>query len=114
MIKKISFFILLYTLLGFALSYWFLNSAFALSFMVGGLAMLANVVGLSLIWRLIFYKKSIALAVFIIIFKYLILGMILWSFASVKWLSPVGFVCGLAALLFAVLLAALLKSVSEH
>lgn len=114
MIKKISLYLLLYTLIGFTLSYWLLNSSFALSFMVGGLAMLANVVGLSFIWRLIFYKKSIALAVFIIIFKYLILGMILWSFASVKWLSPIGFVCGLSALLFSVLLAALLKSTSKN
>ena len=114
MIKKISLFILFYTLIGFALANWFLNSSFALSFLVGGLAMLANVVGLSFIWRLIFYKKSIALAIFIIIFKYLILGMILWSFASVKWLSPIGFVCGLSALLVSVLWAALLKSISKN
>lgn len=71
--------------------------------------MWANVLGLAWFWRLIFQKKSIALAVFAIIFKYLILALILWSLSSSQWLSPAAFCVGLTALLFGVLVV-LLKS----
>lgn len=64
--------------------------------------MLINLAGLAFVWSLIFAKKSIALAVFIIIFKYVILGMILWGLSSAQWLKPAGFLVGITSLVVAV------------
>ena len=76
--------------------------------------MLLNLAGLSFFWQLIFLKKSIALAVFVIIFKYVILGTILWNLTSAHWLKPVGFLLGLASLVFAIIVATLMKSFSSN
>lgn len=114
MIKNIAFLISLYTLAGLCGGYFYLSGAWALSFALGGLLMLVNLLGLAFVWRLIFAKKSIALAVLVIIFKYLIFGMILWSFASVKSLQPGAFVLGLAALLFAIAAATLHRAFKKN
>lgn len=113
MIKNITILLALYTFTGATLGYFLVNTDFAASFMVGGLIMLLNLAGLAFLWRLIFSKKSIALAAFVIIFKYVILGMILWGLLSVNWLKPVGFIAGLASLVFAIVTATILKSISE-
>lgn len=102
MIKKTAGLIAAYTLFGLAMGYYYYGQAWALSFFLGGLLMLLNLLGLAYFWNLIFTKKSIALAAFVIIFKYLILGMILWSLASAKSLQPMPFVLGLAGLLFGI------------
>jgi hypothetical protein len=109
MIKNITIFMAVYAFLGALLSYFFINTDFAASLMVGALVMLANLAGLAFLWRLIFSKKSIALAAFVIIFKYVILGLILWSLASVGWLKPIGFITGLASLVFGVVAATVIK-----
>jgi hypothetical protein len=113
MIKIIAFLILIYTGLGFILAEIYLDSGFSISLLIGGLLMLVNLLGLAFIWRLIFSKKSIALAVVVIIFKYVILGTVLWSFASHKWLKPLGLVVGLGSLIFAILLATIIKSFTK-
>jgi hypothetical protein len=113
MVKNISFLIAIYAFLGALLGYLFVSTDFAASLMVGALIMLANLAGLAFSWNLIFSKKSIALAAFVIIFKYVILGMILWFLASVNWLKPIGFITGLASLVFAVVAATVIKSISK-
>ena len=112
MIKNIFFLITAYTLVGGIIFLYKFSAEMAISFVIGGLTMLINMAGLVWFWRLVIYKKSIALVVIIIIFKYLILGIILWSLASIKWLSPVAFVSGLAALLFAIIFALIIKNIS--
>lgn len=113
MIKIIAINIVLYSIIISILSYFYFTTPFALGVLIGGLFMLANLAGLSFVWRLIFSKKSIALAIMVIIFKYVVLGMILWSFATFKWLNTLGFVVGLASLLFAILIATIIKSFSK-
>lgn len=113
MIKLLAISIFLYTALATAVALSFQTTGFAVSVALGGGTMGVNVLALSLMWRLIFSKKSIALAVLVIIFKYLILALILWSLASIKWLSPIGFSIGLAALLFGVLVVLLKNSLSQ-
>ena len=113
MIKLLATSIFLYTL-ALALGAQFLyNSDISISVLLGGLTMWANVLGLAFFWRLIFLKKSIALAVLTIIFKYLILALILWSLASAKWLNPAAFCVGLTALLFGVLVVLLKNSLTQ-
>jgi hypothetical protein len=113
MIKNITLVMAVYSLLGSCLGYLLVNSHFAVSLMLGAAIMLVNLAGLAFLWRLIFSKKSIALAALVIIFKYLILGMILWSLASANWLNPIGFLAGLASLVFAVVGATAIKSFSK-
>lgn len=71
--------------------------------------MLFNLLGLWILWKLIFSKKSIALAVLVIIFKYLILGLILWNLNQIQWIRPLGFVLGLGSLLVGVTFSAIFR-----
>lgn len=81
----------------------------ALSCLFGGTVIVLNLGGLWLLWKLIFSKKSIALAVLVIIFKYVILGLILWNLNQIQWVRPIGFVLGLGSLMIGVVGVALLK-----
>lgn len=79
-----------------------MGKEFATSLLIGCFLMILNLLGLAFLWKLIFSKKSIALAVLVIIFKYLILGLILWNLSESAWLNPVGFVAGLGCLLIGI------------
>ena len=83
--------------------YFTLGPDQALSCVIGSLMMLANLLSFYFSWRLVFLKKSVALTVLIIVFKYLILGLVLMSLTKITWLQPQGFVAGLATLVFAIL-----------
>ena len=100
----------IYSLFGAVLAGFYAGPPAGFSFLAGGLFILASFGGLVLVWSLIFGKKSIALAVLVIIFKYVILGLILWSLTLQRGFSLLGFVLGLGALIFAILGAALIKS----
>ena len=113
MIKMIAAAIAIYTVVAtFAASYY-VDRAFALSVLLGGVTILVNIAGLAFSWRLIFMKKSIALAVLVIIFKYLLLGMALWGLIELKWLSSTGFCIGFGSLVFGILTAAIFKSLTR-
>lgn len=109
MIKLLAASIFIYTMVLAAGAQYMYGFAVSLSVLLGGLMMWVNVLGLAWFWSLIFQKKSIALAAFAIIFKYLILALIFWSLSSSHQLSPAAFCVGLTALLFGVLVV-LLKS----
>jgi hypothetical protein len=113
MIKYIATSIFLYTLVATGAGFIWANQSFALSVLIGGITMLINIFGLAYFWSLVFSKKSIALAVLIIIFKYVILAAVLWSFTSMRWLSPIGFCVGLASLIFALIVSLVLKKSSK-
>lgn len=113
MIKYIAISIFIYTILATAVGFLWMDQSFALSVLIGGVTMLINIFGLAFFWRLVFSKKSIALAVLIIIFKYLILAAVLWSFTSMRWLSPIGFCVGLASLIFALIVSMILKNTAK-
>lgn len=81
----------------------------AFSCLFGGVIILLNLLGLWIVWKFIFSKKSIALAVLVIIFKYVILGLILWNLNQIQWMRPLGFILGLSSLMFGVVCAALFK-----
>lgn len=110
MIKIVAFSAAMYTLVASLASVYYFGHYSAISVLLGGLAVMFNIAGISYTWRLIFMKKSIALAVLVIIFKYLLLGMILLGLMKFKWLSPAGFCVGLGSLIFGVLFAAMFNS----
>ncbi len=103
MIKIALYIYLSLTLIGSVALYVAFNYQMALSYVASCLIMQLNIVALAWIWRIIFQKKSIALAVGLIIFKYSILAAILWKLSSVKWLEPVGFVLGLLIFMVALI-----------
>lgn len=110
MIKNIALILSIYTVAAVAIIYKFWGLEQAIGTFVGGLLMFVNVLSLSYLWKLIISKKSIALAIVVIIFKYLILGMILWGLASSVLLKVEGFLIGIVSLVFAILIANLQKS----
>ncbi len=85
------------------------NLEYAQSCLLGGAFMLFNLLGLYALWKIIFSKKSIALAVLVIILKYSILGYLLWLLPKIHWLVPTGFVIGISTLVLGILTTVLLK-----
>lgn len=110
MIKFTAQWLFIFTLIIASVLYFTLGNEVAYSCLFGGGIMLANLFGIYLLWFLVFSKKSIALAVFVIIFKYLILGAVLWNLTSIPWMRPIGLLLGFSTLLIAILSATLMKS----
>ncbi len=96
------------------LCYFKFGAEFALSTLLGGLIILLNLLGIWISWKFIFSKKSIALVLAVIIFKYLILGLILWNLNEIQWMRPVGFILGLSSLVFGILSSLILKKYVLH
>lgn len=109
MIKLLATSMFAYTITATLISYFLISNEYAIGVFVGGITMLVNLGGLAAFWKLIFSKKLIALAMLIIIFKYLILAVVLWALYTYKWLNPVGFFIGLASLLFGVFMLLIVK-----
>ncbi len=110
MIKLAAGLLLLYVLVISVLLNFMIGTEAAFSCIAGGLIMLVNLLGLYYVWSRIFAKKSIGLAIFIIVLKYLGLGYIFWSLSSSNWLHPTGFVLGLATVFLAILSMTVVKS----
>ncbi len=113
MIKLVAVSTLASSLLLMFACYSFIGINSALSSATGSGVMLVNLFGIWLCWKLVFFKKSIALAVLVIIFKYLILGLILWNFTKYQWLQPVGFIIGISSLLLGMISAVFIKKINE-
>lgn len=109
MIKFTAIAVAIFTALFSIALYFYGGGEMAVSCLFGGTIMVVNLLGIYLLWHLVFAKKSIALAVFVIIFKYLILGAVLWNLASVAWIRPVGLVLGLSTLVLGILSTTLIK-----
>lgn len=111
MIKNIAISIIGYTTILALIALRYYEVGHSLSIIAGGTTMFLNILGLNFIWKQIFTKKSIALAIVAIIFKYLILGISLWSLSAIKWLNVSSFIIGMTALIFAILTEALKNSI---
>jgi hypothetical protein len=116
-IKNITIWMLVLTVLLVIYGQTFVLVGFNKGVLIGSAISIGNLLGLYFIWKLIFSKKNVALAALAIIFKYVVLGLILWKMASIQELNPIGLVLGLGILVVAVLLAtaqkALFKKHSE-
>lgn len=81
----------------------------ALSFVAGGLIVTGNFILLGTGWKLVFRKKLIALSVLIIVFKYAILGVIIYHFVRQTWMQPFWFAAGVASMMGASLIYVLIQ-----
>lgn len=86
----------------------------ATSFAVGSLIVTGNFILLGSGWKLVFRKKLIALSVLIIVFKYAILGVIIYHFVKQSWMQPFWFAAGVASMMGASLIYALTQSFFEE
>jgi hypothetical protein len=76
----------------------------ALSFIVGGFIVTGNFILLGTGWNMVFNKKLVALSVLIIVFKYAILGVIIYVVVKQIWLLPIWFAGGIASMMMASLM----------
>jgi hypothetical protein len=113
MIKNITIWMLLLALVMVVFGQNLQAVGFNKSVLIGTAVSIGNLLGLYFIWKLIFSKKNVALAALAIIFKYVVLGLVLWKMASIQELNPIGLVLGLGTLVVAVLLATAQKVLSE-
>jgi hypothetical protein len=70
----------------------------AISFIIGSITILISVFLMGIGFKFIFSKKLIALAIGIIVFKYAILGIIIYKLVNSQWLNPMWFILGVASL----------------
>lgn len=78
------------------------QSDFILSYLVGSLLMATNFLLLYWLWRILLFKKVIALALILIVFKYAILGFLIYKTLTSAWNNPLAFSLGLLTLVPAI------------
>lgn len=103
----------LITLLGCLLIGFFNAKHGAYSFLAGSGLVFLSVFLLGIGWGLIFQKKLIALAIGIIVFKYAILGVIIFTVVKLSWFMPLWFVMGVASFMFSAIYFAVTEALKE-
>lgn len=100
---------LLFTVIGGLLLMQFRDGGAAASFAVGSTLILLNVAILGFVWFYVIQKKLIALSLTIIVFKYAILGVIIYKLLSYEWLSESWLCVGLGSLVLTTLIFGILS-----
>lgn len=103
----------LITALGGLLLHVFCAPQQALSFAAGSLVILFSFFLLGIGFGLIFKKKLIALAIGIIVFKYAILGIIIFTLVKISWFNPLWFSLGVASFILSGIFYALKEALRE-
>jgi len=84
---------------------WFYGPHYAMgSFLSGVLVVAGNFILLATSWKLIFSKKLIAVSVLIIVFKYAILGIIVYRLVKASWMLPIWFSAGVTSMMISALI----------
>jgi hypothetical protein len=101
---------MLITALGGLLCAHFIAPLQATSFVVGSLTILLSFFLFGWGFGMIFQKKLIALAVVVIVFKYAILGIIIFKLVKALWFSPLWFSIGIASFVLSALIYAIVEA----
>ena len=80
-----------------------------ISFAVMLVFLLLNLAALYFLWRIIFLKKSIALGLLIIIFKYPIIAYCLWKISKQPWLNVYGVLLAMCVFVLGIAIGAVLR-----
>lgn len=83
------------------------------AFAMGGTLVAVNFLFLGIVWGWIFNKKLIALAVSLIVFKYAILGLIIYQLIKVMLVDPFWLAMGIASFILSALVYALWTNFSR-
>lgn len=77
----------------------FIDTKSAASFAGGSGLILFNVASLAFVWFHMIQKKLVAVSLMIIVFKYAILGVIIYKLLSFEWIQKGWFCVGLGSLI---------------
>jgi len=105
--KRVLLFQILIVAIGSFLLWLFEHPQFVSSFAAGGALVTANFVLLGSTLNFIFKKKLIALMVLVIVFKYAILGIIIYLLVKQSWLIPLWFAAGVSSMMIGSLIYAI-------
>jgi hypothetical protein len=86
----------------------------ALSFLLGGLTIWYGFLSWAIGMGFIFQKKYIALAIGIIVFKYAILGVIIYWFVHQAWSQPLWYALGVASFIITALAYAVMEALKKE
>lgn len=103
----------LITVIGGILLGYFTAAPQAYSFVAGSGLIFLSFLLLGIGWGLIFHKKLIALAVGIIVFKYAILGIIIFTIVKLPWFTPLWFAMGIASFVISAINFAVIQTLKE-
>ncbi len=90
MIKQIAAINLALGAMGSIILFFIMNQNVAITCLATSILLVGNLMGLYFFWRIIFFKKSIALGLLIIIFKYPLIAFCLWQMSKQTWAQPLG------------------------
>ncbi|MEK2643670.1 hypothetical protein [Bdellovibrio sp. BCCA] len=102
------------TLLGGLLLAYFYAPQQAFSFVAGALTILSSFFLLGIGFGWIFQKKLIALSIGIIVFKYAILGIIIFTLVKLSWFNPLWFALGVASFILSAIVYALKEALKRE
>lgn len=102
------------TALGGLLLAYFAAPQQSFSFLAGGLTILSSFLLLGIGFGWIFQKKLIALSIGIIVFKYAILGIIIFTLVKLSWFNPLWFSLGVASFILSAIVYALTESLKRE
>ncbi|WII73010.1 hypothetical protein QJS83_03880 [Bdellovibrio sp. 22V] len=85
----------------------------AYSYMAGSGTIFLSFLLLAWGWGLIFQKKLVALSIGIIVFKYAILGIIIFKLTALPWFDTLWFAIGVASFILAAFVYAVKESLRE-
>ena len=113
MIKKIAVLSLLTAVAAGVIAWIFAKPEMAMTGFATHILLILNMLGIWLIWRVVFDKKSVALGVVIIILKYPLLGYIVVQMSRQPWFSSIGVLLGFTSFVFSIVLVTLLRKILE-
>ena len=111
--KKITIIQAVISAIAAALLLIFAAQQHAVSFLFGAAVISLSVGLLTVGYGLIFKKKLVALAIGIIVFKYAILGIIIFQLVKKPWLSPLWFCLGIASFALTAVVYSVIEALSE-
>lgn len=109
MIKKIASLSLLTAIIAGLATWFFATGPMAFTAVLCHLLLIVNLLGIWVIWRVVFEKKSVALGVVVIILKYPLLGYIVIQMSRQSWFNSIGVLIGFLSFVVSIVLGALLK-----
>lgn len=114
MIKKIALLSLLTAIVAGLAAWLFTKPEMALTGFAVHVMLILNMLGIWLIWSVVFEKKSVALGVVIIILKYPLLGYIVVQMSRQTWFNSIGVLIGFSSFVLSIVLAALVRHKLEN
>ncbi len=111
---RVLIFQLLITAVGYLAALFFAAPNHANSFVWGSLTILLSFSFMGIGYGLVFQKKLVALGISLIIFKYAILGIIIFTLVKLDWFSSIAFAMGVASFIVSAIYYAISEALREE